>query len=172
MTMAIILIAVMIYCFISLMLNHINTGKFEITLPRFSKPHEHKLFTKMHMNPSGHLEVSVHCFECFEKLDKTVFTINRDIWMDVGKRRSFYRAEETTSNNQKQQSNSQQPPKPDKNSWWVILGLNQNATKAQINTARRRLGAMYHPDNKKTGNTELMAKINNAADVGLKYAKA
>lgn len=135
-------------------------GKF----PSFRR-HVHTYESRLSMSASCHFQLNVYCTTCKQKLHSKEFEFTQSVWADIGKRRGFYRAEETTK------KQSKPTPKADNNSWWVILGLKENATKIQIQNARRKLAALYHPD-KAGGNAELMAKINNAADIGLKYAKA
>ena len=53
--------------------------------------------------------------------------------------------------------------------WWTILGLDPNATADQVKDAQRRLAFQHHPD--RGGSTELMARINRAADEGVRAAR-
>lgn len=54
--------------------------------------------------------------------------------------------------------------------WFTILGVSANATRAEIDTAYRRLAATHHPD--RGGDGQAMARINAARDDGLEKARA
>lgn len=54
--------------------------------------------------------------------------------------------------------------------WFQVLGVGANATRAEIDTAYRRLAATHHPDRGGYGQT--MARINVARDEGLERARA
>ena len=49
--------------------------------------------------------------------------------------------------------------------WWQVLGVAENATGGEIDTAYRRLAALHHPD--RGGDSAQMARINTARDQGL-----
>lgn len=55
--------------------------------------------------------------------------------------------------------------------WWEVLGVKQNATKATIKSAWRRLAKQHHPD-RKGGDPAKMAEINAAKDEGLSGASS
>lgn len=46
--------------------------------------------------------------------------------------------------------------------WWVILEVEQNATKAEIKAAHRALSTKYHPDNLVTGNKDKFIQVQTA----------
>lgn len=54
--------------------------------------------------------------------------------------------------------------------WFTILGVSANATRAEIDTAYRRLAAIHHPD--RGGDGQAMARVNAARGEGLKKASA
>ena len=54
--------------------------------------------------------------------------------------------------------------------WWQVLGLDtDNPTEKQIQEAYLKLAQQHHPD--KGGETERMARINEARDRGLEYIR-
>jgi len=56
-----------------------------------------------------------------------------------------------------------------KDPWWVILGVEPGATKADIRNAFRALSKVHHPD--AGGNVEDFKKLRQAYDDGMKAAK-
>ncbi len=57
-------------------------------------------------------------------------------------------------------------PAPDKPTWWRVLGVKEEATKAEIEAAYRQLARDRHPD--AGGSAEAMAELNLAREAGLK----
>lgn len=55
--------------------------------------------------------------------------------------------------------------------WWEILGVSQNANKATIKSAWRKLAQRFHPD-RQGGDPKKMAEINAAKDEGLSVASS
>lgn len=137
------------------------------------KPHTHVYDTKLYITETGKIEVVCYCGGCMHVFKRDVYNIKKEDWQSIGRKKGFFQAEETTQKRQQQQKSQQPPPRQpsNDNTWWRILGVNQNASKEQINRAWKTLASVYHPDNKKTGDTNRMAIINNARDVGLKQAR-
>lgn len=57
-------------------------------------------------------------------------------------------------------------PAPPGSNWWEVLGVDPKATPEEIEKAHKRLASKHHPD-KPGGDSELMAKINDARKQGL-----
>lgn len=56
------------------------------------------------------------------------------------------------------------PPKEERpgEGWWSVLQVPSTATPQEVEAAFRRLAMYYHPDNKETGNQQMIALINQA----------
>ncbi|PZU95509.1 MAG: J domain-containing protein [Chelatococcus sp.] len=61
-------------------------------------------------------------------------------------------------------------PAPGSKAWWMVLGVEPDASKADITAAYRRLAALRHPD-KPGGSEAMMAELNAARDAALKVTQ-
>lgn len=88
------------------------------------------------------------------------------------------RFEEMVDDFKAKEQQEQEPPTSDADetfenkTWWEILGVSQDATRREINTAFRNLSHKYHPDvSDHPAAEELFKRLSAAREEGLKQAK-
>lgn len=58
-------------------------------------------------------------------------------------------------------------PDPDERPWYLVLGVTEDASNEEIETAFRGKAKTYHPDNLATGNADMFIQVKKAYDLAM-----